>query len=603
MIRIFGNLWLPDPEQALPAHELLHTRRLLALIQAFEARQAEEANPPPDQNSFWNLDEAFECFRKKEVAWWIEQGVARPIEHLVRPSGHLNAPIACHLYNPTFSVDDPSCQETEDFSNFSLVQLRSAGFSTEKNCLIFDHLARRDVSKHYIHEEFMFALRAAMKAKVEICWGANVRERMMKKLCLEALRLWGEFTGLVLYLDLTPDKTSLIRFVIFVAHPQRFMYVKGDGENARAWRRRSGAPQDHTLLVGARLCDFKITPSFYELDPRLPQNLCVSREMSARRNLWKGQAVAQLKKAFPDAVLSAVRHQTALLEVLTQVKPGKTRETATIPDVTDDRILRDIRLRKIAAYWTNLRMLLSMFTDATPNLVPQKLQSGSVHLLTALSEQLPEEVQNLDCWDWEELPEPIANFIQLQDGLKFNKRKISTRSDLELAFFLLQRCEGDPRSFNIFTLAASVLIAYGWMITRSRKTSVDRMIILRERPSDTVARKCSGCGNEHLDDPFPYWSRFDPDRYIQGNLKKKNIDQFDAWFLLRPTEYGVLHLKWKSYHGFDITRYPRRPDIYFNKDLTIAGRIAALVEAQKLLEDGESVPGTRSASEMDDEVL
>lgn len=344
-------------------------------------------------------------------------------------------------------------------------------------------------------------------------------------------------------------------------------------------------------------------------------------------------------------------------------------------------------------------MLLSLFTYS-PNLVPQKLQSGSVHALVTLSQQLPEEVQDLDCWDWEELPEPIANFIQSQDGLKFNKRKISSRSDLELAFFLLQRCEGDPRSFNIFALAASVLIAYGWMITRSRKPSVDKMIILREPPYATVARNCSGCGNEHLDDPFPYWSKFDPDRYIiwycwESNcgrpdcqtrnvqlvpidsslkylraskqyLKEKNLDQFDAWFLLRPMEYGALpsemevvcqgkdcqetrtvrarwtghptprfvvavykcaksgkrtdwlptgypyihgktlsvlwHTFWKK-HGFDITRYPRRPDIYFNKDLTIAGRIAALVEAQKLLEDGESVLRKRSASEMDDEDL
>jgi hypothetical protein len=71
-----------------------------------------------------------------------------------------------------------------------------------------------------------------MKAKVEVCWGANVRQRMLKKVCLEPLRLWGDFTGMVLYLELTPRKTSLVRFVIFVAHQQRFMYVKSDGENA-----------------------------------------------------------------------------------------------------------------------------------------------------------------------------------------------------------------------------------------------------------------------------------------------------------------------------------------------------------------------------------
>jgi hypothetical protein len=297
-------------------------------------------------------------FQKKEVAWWLKQGVVRPLKYLVCPSGELDAPIACHLYNPTFSVDDPSRQETEDFSNFSLVQLKSAGFWTENNCLIFDHLARRDASKHCrdvypddlldIHEEFTFALRAAMEAKVEICWGANVRQRMLKKLCLEPLRLWGDFTGMVLYLELTPEKTSIVRFVIFVAHPQRFMYVKSDGENARAWRQRFGAPQDQALVVAARLCDIHISPSFYELDSRLLQNLCVPREISARRNVWKGQAVAQLRKAFPDAILSAEtshrirvtgEDQSALCQVLSQIKPVQISDPASIPDLTIDRIL------------------------------------------------------------------------------------------------------------------------------------------------------------------------------------------------------------------------------------------------------------------------
>ena len=40
-ICIFGDLWLPDPEQVLPEQELLHVRRLLILIKEFEVRQAE----------------------------------------------------------------------------------------------------------------------------------------------------------------------------------------------------------------------------------------------------------------------------------------------------------------------------------------------------------------------------------------------------------------------------------------------------------------------------------------------------------------------------------------------------------------------------------
>ena len=71
-----------------------------------------------------------------------------------------------------------------------------------------------------------------MKAKVEIRCDANVRKRMIKKLDLQSLYLWGDYAGLVLYLELTPDQQSMKRFIIFVAHPQRFMYVESDEEKA-----------------------------------------------------------------------------------------------------------------------------------------------------------------------------------------------------------------------------------------------------------------------------------------------------------------------------------------------------------------------------------
>lgn len=309
----------------------------------------------------WNLDRAFERLQEKEFAWWEERGLTRPKEYLVRPSGSTNAAVACHLYNPTFATDDPCGGETEDLSSPSIVQLNRAGFSTENNCLLFDHIARRDISAHCkdaypedlldIYEEFTFTLRAAMKAKVEICWGANVRQRMLKKLDLKPLRLWNEFMGLTLYLELTPDKKSLKRFIIFVAHPQRFMYVKGDGEKAQAWRRRFGISQDLALDLAARLSGIKIPPRFYELDPRLLQNLCRPRHLTAKKDAWTGQAMAQLKKAFPDANLSTEtshrvkptkEDKTALQNVfqaLEKLGPDKLNQTVNMLNMEDDKFL------------------------------------------------------------------------------------------------------------------------------------------------------------------------------------------------------------------------------------------------------------------------
>ncbi|CAI7634816.1 unnamed protein product [Penicillium viridicatum] len=712
-IHLFRDVWLPDPEKALSSQELTNVRKFLPLIQGLEMQWDRELEETDGQMSSlgWNIDEAFEHLQNNEATWWKARDVTRPREFLVRPSGQLNAPVACHLYNPTFSVDDPSCQKTEDLSNPSIAQLNKAGFSTTNNCLLFDHLARRDISRHckdvypedlfHIHERFIFALRAAMKAKVEICWGANVRERMLKKLDLQPFRLWGDFAGLVLYLELAPDKTSLKRFIIFVAHPQRFMYVKGDGGKSQDWRRRFGSPQDQALALAASLGGIEIPPKFYELDPRLPQNLCVTRKVSAARNQWKGQAVAQLQKAFPGAILSietshrirATKEEKLSVEkvfgLLAQLKPGQVSETANMPSTTDDTILRNARIHNIATYWHDLVELLSAFSPHISTTAYYIKAIGIQQSIGYVLSQFSTEFQLSDCWDWEDLPDPLLEFIQAQDGLKFNRRKLSSRTDLEVAFYLLRKCKGSPKALDILTLAISVLAAYGWMIARPRKPCVNDMLILREPPHDVVPRKCSQCGKECLDDPFAYWSKFDPDRYVlwyhfrsgcgrpdcgmqslqntnllplntltryshctQKDLEEKSLDQFDKWFLLRREEFGALPVElevkcqgtacqetktvkarwtghatprfvvavhpciksglrtdwiptgyptihsanlsrlWKRFReapGFDITSCPRRPDIYFNVSLSLPGRIAALVEAQRLIEADGSI--------------
>ncbi|PLB48407.1 hypothetical protein P170DRAFT_448111 [Aspergillus steynii IBT 23096] len=594
--RLFGDLWLPDPEQALSSQELVHVRAILPQIRAFETNWMNHTKYSYTRSG-WSLNEAYEEFRDRECNWWEARGVTRPRQYMVCPSGELNASVACHLFNPTFSVDDPCCGETEDLSNPSISQLNNAEFSTQNNCLIFDHLARRDASKHCattypddlldLHEQFVFALRDAMNAKIEICWGANVRERMFKKIHLQPFRLWGEFAGVVLYMEITQNR--LKRFVIFVAHPQRFLYVKSNREKARAWRHRFGISQDQALTVAARLGGIQIPPNFYVLDPRLARNLCVPRTVSDQRSIWRGQAVAQLKKAFPAVDLSASTDRPhhirptkedkssvqSVFTLLAKVKPGKINESVNLPQIVDDTALRNLRLQKIANYWNDLGELLDAFIS-NPNV---GTYSGSA----------PRE---------EGLPDPFIEFIQAQDGLKFNKREISCRADLKIAFELLQKCQGTPETLDILTLAVSVLTAYGWMISRPRKPQVDNLLILRGYPNNTVARKCSGCRKEYLDDPFAYWAKSRPNCYVlcgkikhlpctRKDLEEKRLDQFDKWFLLRPEELGDLPPEVEvSCRNCQETRLveARWTDIYFNNNLSINGRIAALIEAQRLIE-------------------
>ncbi|KAJ5646676.1 hypothetical protein N7490_003048 [Penicillium lividum] len=101
------------------------------------------------------------------------------------------------------------------------------------------------------------------------------------------------------------------------------------------------------------------------------------------------------------------------------------------------------------------------------------------------------------------------------------------RADLEDAYHLLQRCEGNPKILDILTLAFAVLGAYGWMIARPRKHLVDNMLILREPPHDVIARMCSGCNKEHLDDPFAYWSKLDTDYpIVAGQNAQQKVSTF-----------------------------------------------------------------------------
>lgn len=260
------------------------------------------------------MDAAFEAYREEEDAWWRSHNIQRPRQYLVRPSGRLDAPVACHLYNPTFVVDDACLGETDDPSNPCIAQLHHAGFTSD-NCLMFDHSARREDSRHCkilyppdlwdIHEKFVFALRSHMTAVVEICWGANVRERMLKHLGgnLRILPLWGRYKGVDLYLELAKDKTSVKRFIVFANHPQFFMFLKGTNVRAQAFRAEQGGRQDLLLEIASLLGGIVVNSGFYKLSPVLLQPFRPTKVIREQRDTLKGKAFTELKSAFPEATV------------------------------------------------------------------------------------------------------------------------------------------------------------------------------------------------------------------------------------------------------------------------------------------------------------
>lgn len=187
-----------------------------------------------------DIEHLFRSFAEAEVQAWARLGVSREPTFLLLPSGTLDAHVACHLHCPSFSVADPLRQETADESNDCTKQVLDLGF-TPTNCLIFDHLPRREALDGFefypkqlvnIHEGFLRILRREMSAIVEICWGSHVRKRMLQLYDLVPLDLWGRYDGIRVYLEwekglneLSEGATgSVSRFVIFVNHPQRMLY-------------------------------------------------------------------------------------------------------------------------------------------------------------------------------------------------------------------------------------------------------------------------------------------------------------------------------------------------------------------------------------------
>ena len=80
---------------------------------------------------FYDLRQAFEDFKKEEIACWkIEGRSPLPRDSFVRPSGSLHSPIAHHLHQPSYSTNnlDSDDAETADWTNGCTAMVMGNGF-------------------------------------------------------------------------------------------------------------------------------------------------------------------------------------------------------------------------------------------------------------------------------------------------------------------------------------------------------------------------------------------------------------------------------------------------------------------------------------------
>ncbi|KAL3478803.1 hypothetical protein BJX99DRAFT_100769 [Aspergillus californicus] len=141
--------------------------------------------------------------------------------------------------------------------------MNDSGFSSN-NCLVFDQVCRREETLNVLHfynediykphRDFVREIRRHMSAVVEICWGRDLWKEMECNMGIRLVSfpLWGAFSSVRLYLELGEDGRSLIRFILYVYHPQ-FFCRSGIGKLGPERRKSFGQAQDKALTVAARL--------------------------------------------------------------------------------------------------------------------------------------------------------------------------------------------------------------------------------------------------------------------------------------------------------------------------------------------------------------
>jgi hypothetical protein len=218
------------------------------------------------------MDDAFSKFADSEVSIWATYGDSVPSRDLlVKVSGSLQSPIAHHAHQPSFTTLRPRNGETADETNPCIAIIMGNAFEKDKS-LIYDHLLRRDEKSEGLqnypedvklcHEVYLQKVRESMEAKVEVVYGAAVKERMLQKQAFEfdLLPLWGEYGDTYIILDHESNYSNpqqgyqYRRIIVFVSHPQRFFFARG-GECAR---------QDKLLAVAAKISRVGFIERYYE---------------------------------------------------------------------------------------------------------------------------------------------------------------------------------------------------------------------------------------------------------------------------------------------------------------------------------------------------
>ncbi|CAI7611635.1 unnamed protein product [Penicillium bialowiezense] len=527
---LFGDFWLDGaPEDSLGDAELHELFRYMPHIERLDYSWKSRAG------ARWDLETAFKGFSDIETAMWKQMGSERPAKYLLPPSGSIGSPIACHLFNPTFYVEDVDLRVTDDPTSPTLQLMHESGFSST-NCFIFDQICRRESSwdlryfwteeNYRPHREFVNAVRQNMSAIVEICWGRDVWKEMERAVGSRLIRLplWGIFQPVRLHLELTEDHRSLKRFIIQVDHPQFFVRsgLARLGPEARA---QLGEVQDLALTIAMWLAGTGTSSQlrYFRTSQPLRKNCRISR---------RGEAISKSNlEAARKALATLYPERARQLELQKNIEKGALQDMELFlqesthshsrPMITHSRvgISEDAECSRHSERSDQLTTVVATFQQLHQGVLPcDTIRCSNVD---------PEGFENIEreYVTWETLPKGLARWLQAQEGLRINGEPIASRSMLETACRMLyyrgssKRPHVDPTGLTILELGIKVALGYIKQVTSTRNPFI-RENTVPGISGHVIRRKCSACKMFNLDDAFPLFSIKMPDRYvIRVNMK------------------------------------------------------------------------------------
>lgn len=125
---------------------------------------------------------------------------------------------------------------------------------------------------------------------------------------------------------------------------------------------------------------------------------------------------------------------------------------------------------------------------------------------------------SIDGWEWlgelDQIPEPLLSWIKSQDGLRIDRKLISSKEELVLAYQFLSPLDEDIRDKSLTQIALKVATMYISKVKKERRLSVQDLMFPATEPYNIIQRKCSKCDRRVLDDAFACFAVADAKKYV-----------------------------------------------------------------------------------------